>query len=103
NIDLKGLAPEQRSVVLRMLAQEADAFSQNDDDIGCIPDLKVTTKLNDETPVQKNYMAVPRPLVFPEVKSYVEDLVNKNYIRISTSPYSSPVVLRFGPASTIEN
>jgi hypothetical protein len=91
NIDLKGLAPEQRSVVLRMLAQEADAFSQNDDDIGCIPDLKVTIKLNDETPVQNNYTAVPRPL-YPEVKSYVEDLLNKNYIRMSTSPYSSLVV-----------
>ncbi|CAB4016615.1 Retrovirus-related Pol poly from transposon [Paramuricea clavata] len=91
NIDLKGLTPEQRSVALRMLAQEADAFSQNDDDIGCIPDLKVTIKLNDETPVQKNYTAVPRPL-YPEFKSYVEDLLNKNFIRKSTSPYSSPVV-----------
>jgi hypothetical protein len=47
--------------------------------------------LNDETPVQKNYTAVPRPL-YPEVKSYVEDLLNKNFIRKSTSPYSSPVV-----------
>ena len=91
NIDLKGLTPEQRSVALRMLAQEANAFSQNDDDIGCIPDLKVTIKLSDETPVQKNYTAVPRPL-YPEVKSYVEDLLNKNFIRKSTSPYSSPVV-----------
>jgi hypothetical protein len=65
NIDLKGLTPEQRSVALRMLAQEADAFSQNDDDIGCIPDLRVTITLNDETPVQKNYTAVPRPLYHP--------------------------------------
>ncbi|CAB4027077.1 Retrovirus-related Pol poly from transposon, partial [Paramuricea clavata] len=64
---------------------------QNDDDIGCIPDLKVTIKLSDETPVQKNYTAVPRPL-YPEVKSYVEELLNKNFIRKSTSPYSSPVV-----------
>jgi hypothetical protein len=31
NIDLKGLTPEERSVALRMLAQEAGAFSQNDD------------------------------------------------------------------------
>ncbi len=74
-----------------MLAQEADTFSMNEDDIGCIPDLKVTIKLNDETPVQKNYTAVPRPL-YPEVKSYVEDLLNKNFITKSTSPYSSPVV-----------
>jgi hypothetical protein len=68
-----------------MLAQEADAFSQNDDDIGCIPDLKVTIKLNGETPVQKNYTAVPR-LLYPEVKSYVEDLLNTNFIKKSTSP-----------------
>jgi hypothetical protein len=88
NIDLKGLTPEQRAVALRMLAQEADAFSQNDDDIGCITDLKVTIKLSDKTPVQKNYTAVPRPL-YPEVKSYVEDLLNKNFIRKSTSPYCS--------------
>ena len=45
-------------------------------------------------PVQKNYTAVPRPL-FPEVKSYVEDLLNKNFVRKSTSPYSSPVVIDY--------
>ena len=46
--------------------------------------------LNDKTPVQKNYVAVPRPL-YPEVISYVEDLLNRNFIRRSTSSYSSPV------------
>jgi hypothetical protein len=94
--------------VLRLLAQEADAFSQNDDDIGCIPDLKVTIKLNDETPVQNNYTAVPRPL-YPEVKSYVEELLNKNYVRINIplqfacSMCPEKRTKRFGPASTIEN
>ena len=48
-------------------------------------------KLKDRTPVQKNYVAVPRPL-YPEVKAYIEDLLNKNFIRRSTSSYSSPVV-----------
>ena len=91
SISLQGLTQEQKLVALKMLAQEADTFSKNEDDIGCIPDLKVTIKLNDETPVQKNYTAVPRPL-YPEVKSYVEDLLNKNFIRKSTSPYSSPEV-----------
>ena len=47
--------------------------------------------LNDKTPVQKNYVVVPRPL-YPEVTSYVEDLLNRNFIRRSTSSYSSPVV-----------
>ena len=47
--------------------------------------------LNDKTPVQKNYVAVPRPL-YPEVKSYVEDLLNRNFFRRSSSSYSSPLV-----------
>ena len=28
----------------------------------------------------------------PEVKAYIEDLLNRNFIRQSYSPYSSPVV-----------
>ena len=47
--------------------------------------------LNDKTPVQKNYVAVPRPS-YTQVKSYVEDLLNRNFIRRSSSSYSSPVV-----------
>ena len=34
---------------------------------------------------------MPRPL-YPEVKSYMEDLLNRNFIKKSKSPYSSPVV-----------
>ena len=86
SISLQGLTQEQKLVALKMLAQEAKTFSKNEDDIGCIPDLKVTIKRNDETPVQKNYTAVPRPL-YPEVKNYVEDLLNKKFIRKSTSSY----------------
>jgi hypothetical protein len=41
--------------------------------------------------VQKNYASISRPL-YPEVKHYLEDLLNKNFIRRSKSPYSSSVV-----------
>ena len=47
-------------------------------------------KLQESTTVQKNYIAVPRPR-YPEVKAYIKDLLNKNFIRRSTSSYSSPV------------
>ena len=47
--------------------------------------------LADRQPVQKNYASIPRPL-YPEVKHYLEDLLNKNFIRRSKSPYSSSVV-----------
>ena len=36
-------------------------------------------------------MSVPRPL-YPEVKQYIEDLLNKQFIKESRSAYSSPVV-----------
>ena len=47
--------------------------------------------LFDNRPVQKTYTAIPRSL-YPEVKGYVEDFLNRNGIRKSTSSYSSPVV-----------
>ena len=47
--------------------------------------------LTDNIPVQKNYAAVPRPL-YPDIKAYIEDLLNKTFICKSDSPYSSLVV-----------
>lgn len=47
--------------------------------------------LSDHRPVQKKYTSVPRPL-YPEVKQYIEDLLNQNFIAESKSSYSSPVV-----------
>ena len=47
--------------------------------------------LMDKTPVQKTYTSIPKPL-YPEVKQYIEDLLNKGWVTKSTSNYSSPVV-----------
>ncbi len=41
--------------------------------------------------IQKNYNSIPKPL-YPEVKQYIEDLLNRKFIRKSKSAYSSPVV-----------
>ena len=90
-VDLGALTSKQRQLASQLLLEEADAFAQNDDDVGSIPDLQMNIQLNDTTPVQKNYVAVPRPL-YPEVKAYIEDLLNRNFIRKSKSSYSSPVV-----------
>jgi hypothetical protein len=56
-----------------------------------ITELQMDIKLKDSTPVKKNYVAVPRPQ-YPEVKAYIEDSLNKNFIPRSTLSYSSPVV-----------
>lgn len=88
---VEGLTSDQQSIALKMLKEEADSFSQTDDDIGCAEQLQMTINLSDKTPVQKTYTSIPRPL-YPEVKQYVEDLLNRGWVRQSKSSYSSPVV-----------
>ena len=74
-----------------MLEEEKEVFSKSEDDIGCIEELELKLKMRDQTPVQKTYNSIPRPL-YPEVKQHVEDLLNRGWIVKSKSSYSSPVV-----------
>ena len=72
-----------------MLRQEAGAFARNDDDVGCVENLELDIRLKEDQPVQKNYISIPKPL-YGEVKEYLEDLINRNWICKSRSAYSSP-------------
>ena len=90
-VDLSDLDHDQRIAAETMLREECESFSFNEEDIGCIPDLEMEINLKDNQPVQKKYTSIPRPL-YPEVKQYIEDLLNQNFITESKSPYSSPVV-----------
>ena len=91
DIDLRGLTEQQQKTVRTMLLEEIESFSSSDEDIGCIEDLTLKLNMRDTTPVQKTYNSIPRPL-YPEVKQYIEDLLNRGWITKSKSPYSSPVV-----------
>ena len=90
-VDLSGLNQYQRTVAEAMLREEYKSFAFSDEDIGCIPDLEMEINLKDCQAVQKKYTLVPRPL-YTEVKQYVEDLLNQNFIAKSKSRYSCPVV-----------
>ena len=90
-LDLSNLTQEQKEQALEMLKEEVDSFSRDEDDIGCCPELQMKINLADEKPVQKTYNGIPRPL-YNEVKHYTEDLLNRQWIRNSSSSYSSPVV-----------
>ena len=76
---MTSLTTEQKEVVQRMLKEEAASFATNEDDIGCMEGLQMDIELSDSTPVQRNYVSIPRPL-YQEVKSYIEDLMNKRFI-----------------------
>ena len=91
-LDLSELSEEQKEVASRMLEEEIESFSANDQDIGCAPGLQLDINLTDKQPVQKNYVSVPRPL-YGEIKHYIEDLLNREFIKPSKSSYSSPCVV----------
>ena len=89
--DTEDLTKEQRLIVRKMLAEEAESFSKTDDDVGRAEELQVDINLTDSVPVQRKNTAIPRPL-YAEVKQCVEDLLNLGWIQKSKSAYSSPVV-----------
>ena len=86
------LTADQKIKVEKLLREECESFMRNDDDINVIDELEMKLNMNDETPVQKQYRRIPKPL-YPEVKNYLEDLLNRNWIKPSTSSYASPVVI----------
>lgn len=77
-MNLDHLTKVQQEAVRKVLREECQAFAYYDDDIGCIPLLKMHITLHDTRPVQKTYMSVPKPL-HDEVKEYLQDLLNKGY------------------------
>ena len=88
----KGLSDEQKEKIKSLLREECDSFMRNDEDIGTIDNLELNINLKDDTPVQRQYHRIPRPL-YPEVKNYIEDLLNREWITKSESSFASPVVI----------
>ena len=78
------------TTVESILYEEREAFAESDEEIGNITDpMRIT--LTDKNPTQKRYNSVPKPLC-PEIKAYIEDLLNQVWITESASNYSSPIV-----------
>ena len=75
SVDTDELSEEQKTIVRKMLKEEAESFSQTDDDVGCAEESQVDINLTDSVPVQKRYNSIPQPL-HAEVKQYVEDLLS---------------------------
>ena len=90
-IDLFELTTSEIYKVRAMLRDESEAFATDDTDIGNVDHSKMKRRLKDYIPCQATYNSLLRPL-YQELKHYVEDLLNKQWITNSHSEYSSPVV-----------
>ena len=90
-VDLSHLSCGQQEIVREMSREESRDFAMEDDDIGCVEDLELEINLVDNDPVRKTYNSILKP-VYGEVKSYLQDMINRGWISNSNSPYLSPVV-----------
>ena len=86
------LSSDQKLKIKQLLFEERGAFCVDDQDVGCAENLQLKINLSDKTPVQKNYIGVPKPL-YPELKHYIEDLLNRGFIQKSKSSYRSCCVI----------
>ena len=73
------LSEEQIRSAQQRLYEERDAFCTSSQDVGCAEGLKHKIILSDPTPVQKRFIAVPKPL-YLELQRYIEDLLNRGFI-----------------------
>ena len=56
----------------------------------CAENLQLKINLSDKTSVQKNYIVVPDPL-YPELKHYIEDLLNWGLYKSPNHPTAAVV------------
>ena len=91
-ICLDSLNPEEASLVAEMLYNNRDAFSSDDLDLGFCDMIPHEIKLTNEKNIRLPYRRI-HPHQMEEVKSLLQDLLDREIIRPSTSPYASPVVL----------
>ena len=83
--EIRFTAKQVRSI-RKIFREECQAFSKDEHDIGCAPDLHMNIELTDKEPLRRTYNSAPTPL-HRQVKYYIIDLVNKGRIRKTASPY----------------
>jgi transposase InsO family protein len=86
------LTVEEKVQVKEMIWEEREAFAQNPEDIGSVPELVLHLNTIDEVPVQRMYNSLPK-LQHADVRSHIQTMIEKGWIRKSESSWSSPIVV----------
>lgn len=75
-----------------MLDRYSSVFAANDGDLGCTNLISHNIPLLDDVPVRQRYRHIP-PSEYEAVKMHINQLLESQVIRESSSPYASPIVL----------
>ena len=88
----QNLTPDQRQKLREFINQNADSFAWDDDKLGYTELLPHRITLTTDRPVAQPYRRIP-PTQLQEVREHLDDLLKKDIIRPSTSPYAAPIVI----------
>lgn len=91
-LDLSVLSEPDQVEVRGLLQRYSSVFAAHDADLGCTQILSHDIPLMDDTPIRQRYRRIP-PSEYEEVKAHINQLLEAQVIRESTSPYASPIVL----------
>ncbi|TWW67306.1 Retrovirus-related Pol polyprotein from transposon opus [Takifugu flavidus] len=91
-IDLSALPVEDQGRVQSLLRQYASVFSSHEGDLGCTSLISHDIPLLDDVPVRQRHRRIP-PSEYEVVKEHINQLLEAQIIRESSSPYGSPIVL----------
>lgn len=90
--DLEGVPPDHLPSMEQLLQKWNSVFSHGPLDLGCTDVVKHRIELEDETPFKERSRPIP-PNMFQEVKQHIQQLLDIDVLRPSSSPWSSNVVL----------
>lgn len=82
----------QRQKINDLFQRHSNVFIQNDLDMGYTTAISHKINTTDDIAVSYSFRRIP-PTQFQEVKRHIQELLDKDIIRKSSSPYASPVVI----------
>lgn len=86
------LSVEEQEKARSLLGNYTSVFPAHDGDLGCTNLISHDIPLLDDIPVRQRYRRIP-PSDYEVVKQHIDQLLEAQIIRESSSPYASPIVL----------
>lgn len=94
SLSWSNLSSKQTQQGLMLLQKHSTAFSQGEGDLGCTTLVEHEIPLVDVAPVWQCYRRLP-PSQYEQVKTHIQELLDRGVGRPSCSPYFSPIIVVF--------
>ena len=87
-----GASGEQKQQLLDLFAKYSEVISADDLDLGYTNKVEHTIRTTDDVPVAQAHRPIA-PRDFHEVKDHIQELLKKEIIQPTSSPYAAPIVV----------